>query len=69
MEAHLLLSSWTKPPGVVLEEIESAIVRLLRPPLNLDKVGEPRNQLREARKRMADIARSWQPDTAQDDTL
>ena len=61
MERRLLLATWVKPDGVLLDDVETAVVRRLRPPLNLDKVGEPRERLRSARKRMADIARTWQP--------
>lgn len=61
MSKRLSLSTWTGPPGVVLDEVETIVMRHLRPPLNLDKVGEPRQRLRVARKRMADRARTWQP--------
>lgn len=61
MEQRLLLATWVKPEEVILDDIETAVVRSLRPPLNLDKVGEPRERLRSARKHMADIARAWQP--------
>lgn len=61
MSKRLTLSTWKRPPGVVLDEIETIAVRHLRPPLNLDKVGEPRQRLRVAGKRMADLARTWQP--------
>ncbi len=45
MESHLRLATWTKAQGVVLGDIETAVVRRLLPPLNLDKVGEPRERL------------------------
>jgi hypothetical protein len=61
MEQRLSLATWTKPQDAALDEIETAVVRRLRPPLNLDKVGEPRKRLREARRHMADTARAWQP--------
>ncbi len=61
MEQRLSLATWIKPQGTVLDEIETAVMGRLRPPLNLDKVGESRERLRHARKRMADIARAWQP--------
>lgn len=61
MEHRLFLATWVKPDGVFLDDVETAVVRRLRPPLNLDKVGEPRERLRKSRKRMADIARAWQP--------
>lgn len=62
MEQRLSLATWGKPEDAMLDEIETAVMRRLRPPLNLDKVGESRERLRAARKRMADIARAWQPD-------
>jgi hypothetical protein len=61
MEQRLSLATWSKPEGANLDEIETAVVLRLRPPLNLDKVGESRTRLREARKRMAETARAWQP--------
>lgn len=61
MEQRLTLATWVKPAGVVLDHVETAVVRQLRPPLNLDKVGEPRERLRLARKRMSESARAWQP--------
>jgi hypothetical protein len=61
MEQRLTLATWVKPPDATLDTIETAVVRQLRPPLNLDKVGESRERLRAARKRMADIARAWKP--------
>src|SRR4051794_38178083 len=61
MEQRLSLATWSKPEGANLDAIETAVVRRLHPPLNLDKVGEPRKRLREARRRMTDIARAWQP--------
>jgi hypothetical protein len=62
MEQRLSLATWSKPADAILDEIETAVVRRLRPLLNLDKVGEPRQQLRGARRHMADIARAWRPD-------
>jgi hypothetical protein len=62
MGARLALATWVRPDGVNLDEIETAVVLRLRPPLNLDKVGEPRERLRLARMRMADMARAWRPD-------
>jgi hypothetical protein len=61
MEHRLALATWVKADGVVLDEVETAVVRRLRPPLNLDKVGEPRERLRVARKHMSNLARAWQP--------
>jgi hypothetical protein len=61
MEQRLLLATWSKREGANLDQIETAVVRQLQPPLNLDKVGQPRKRLRDARPRMADTARAWQP--------
>jgi hypothetical protein len=60
MEQRLSLATWSNSERVDLDEIETAVVRRLRPPLNLDKVGETRTRLRQARRRMADTARAWQ---------
>lgn len=61
MEERLSLATWIKPEGIVLDEVETTVVRRLAPPLNLDKAGESRAGLRDARKRMADVARAWKP--------
>ena len=58
MAERLRLATWVKPEGVDLNEVETAVALQFRPPLNLDKVGEPRARLREARRHMADTARS-----------
>jgi hypothetical protein len=67
MAQRLSLATWRKPYHVSLDEIETAVVRRLRPPLNLDKVGESREPLRQARKRMAEAARAWRPLVEPDD--
>lgn len=59
MDSRLKLATWVKPDGVELNQIETVVLRQLQPPLNLDKVGQPRERLRLARKRMADSARAW----------
>ena len=64
MEQRLSLAIWMKPEGAVLDSVETEVLRRLRPPLNLDKVGESRQRLRVARKRMADVARAWQANEA-----
>jgi hypothetical protein len=61
MDTRRTLATWVKPDGVQLNSVETAALRRLRPPLNLDKVGEPRERLRTARKRMANIAKAWEP--------
>jgi hypothetical protein len=47
------LSTWME------QHLETAVVLRLRPPLNLDKVGEPRERLRQVRRHLADQARAW----------
>jgi hypothetical protein len=61
MDDRLTLATWVRPDGVTLDEVETAVIARLRPPLNLAKVGEPRDRLRQARKRMANISRVWEP--------
>jgi GIY-YIG catalytic domain-containing protein len=67
MQQRLSLATWVKLEGESLDVIETVVVRQLRPPLNLDKVGEPRERLRAARKRLADVARAWQPSATKHD--
>lgn len=59
MEERLALAAWVKPEDVSLDEVETAVLRRLRPPLNLDKVGEPRERLRRARGALAAASRTW----------
>ena len=61
MDSRLTLATWVKPPGAQLGEVETEVLLRLQPPLNLDKVGQPRERLRLARKTMADKARAWRP--------
>lgn len=61
MEDRLTLATWVNSGGVHLGELETAVLLKIRPPLNLDKVAEPRERLRKARKHMANIARAWRP--------
>lgn len=61
MGDRLSLATWVLTQGVVLAEIETAVVRRLQPPLNLDKVNQPRERLRRARKRLADASRGRAP--------
>lgn len=67
MQQRLSLATWVKIEGENLDVIETIVVRQLRPPLNLDKVGEPRKRLRGARKRLAAIARAWEPSATKRD--
>lgn len=62
MDQRLGLTVWVKPAGVVLHEVETAVLLRLRPPLNLAKVGEPRERLRHARAVLAAEARRWSVD-------
>ncbi|MEQ6900329.1 GIY-YIG nuclease family protein [Nocardioides sp. YIM 152588] len=64
MEDRLTLATWQKPTDVVLGDVETAVLVSLRPPLNLDKVGEPRERLREARRALAEASRVWAADTS-----
>lgn len=59
MDERLELATWVKPQGVVLDEVETAVLLRLRPPLNLDKVGESRERLRRARGVLAAASRVW----------
>lgn len=59
MDEGLLLARWIKPERVPLDEVETAVLLKLRPPLNLDKVGEPRERLRRARGALATQSREW----------
>ncbi len=61
MERQLSLATWSKPEGIDLDDIETAVVRQLQPPLNLNKVHEPRTRLRAARRHLANAARAWEP--------
>jgi hypothetical protein len=65
MLEHLRLAAWPSPVGVVLDEIETAVLAQLLPPLNLDKVATPwRAQVRSGCRRLADQARAWMPATS-----
>jgi hypothetical protein len=64
MEKRLVLATWVKPDDIVLDEVETAVLQRLRPPLNLDKVGGPRDRLRRARGVMAAASRKWSADAA-----
>lgn len=64
MEERPALAAWVKPEDVPLEEVETAVLLRLRPPLNLDKVGEPRERVRHARSALAAHSRMWAVDAA-----
>jgi hypothetical protein len=61
MEHRLTLATWMKPASTLTDDVETAVISQLRPALNMNKVGESRERPREARKRLADIARAWKP--------
>lgn len=62
MEKYLVLATWVGPAGVVLGAVEAAVLLRLRPPLNLEKVGETRVRLRVTRGAMATASRNWPVD-------
>ncbi len=69
MEDRLTVATWVNSNGVDLGELETAVLLKSRPPLNLEKVGEPRERLRKARRHMANISRAWKPRPTQTSEL
>ncbi len=62
MVEHLRVAVCPAEAGVVLDEVETAVLECLLPPLNIDKVRTPwRQQVRSGRQRMAAEARLWTP--------
>ena len=62
MLEHLTLAVWPTSAATDLVDLETQVLDRLRPPLNLSKVTTPwRQQVRAARKRMADRAKQWSP--------
>jgi hypothetical protein len=59
MQTHLRLSVWLKPPGAVLDAVETDLINVWQPPLNLAKTREPSRRLKDARRHMAEQARAW----------
>jgi hypothetical protein len=59
MHRHLRLAVWIKPPGVVLDRVETEVIRAWRPPLNIAKNPHPLAMLKIARQTMVDDARAW----------
>lgn len=58
MLSHLRLSVWLSQPEVVLDDVETAVLGHLVPPLNMAKVSSPWKPLVDAgRRRLADQAR------------
>lgn len=62
MAEHLRLIVWPSPIGIVLNDVETAVLQALVPPLNLSKVVTPwKPMISSARKRMAAGAKAWSP--------
>ncbi len=62
MAEHLRLAVWPSPTGIVLNDVETAVLQCLMPPLNLSKVATPwKPMISSARKEMAAGAASWSP--------
>jgi hypothetical protein len=62
MKEHLQLAVWPKPPAshLSLGEIESALLVVLQPPLNLQSIVTPWTAaVKAARAVMAEKARTW----------
>ncbi|WP_322938032.1 GIY-YIG nuclease family protein [Nocardioides bizhenqiangii] len=56
---HLQLAVWSKPANVDLDAVETSVLGVLQPPMNLSKVSAPSPVLRTARRVMADDVRTW----------
>jgi hypothetical protein len=56
---RLDISTWVKPPGVTLVDVERELLRRWTPPLNWTDNPGRWPPLREARRVMADDARRW----------
>lgn len=64
MLSHLRLATWACPAGTALAPVETAVLPLLAPPLNLSKVSTPwRRRVAAARRDLARQARDWRPST------
>lgn len=62
MHRHLRLAVWVSPSGVVLNDVETHVLRELVPPLNLAKMGDRADaRVKAARATMAAEARAWHP--------
>jgi hypothetical protein len=60
MQERLFLAYWAKPATAVnLADIETAVIKMWQPPLNLVKIDRRLPALRHARRVMADDARTW----------
>lgn len=62
MIEHLRLAVWPSPAGAHLGDVETKVLAMLVPPLNLDKVRTPwRAHVSGGRKVLAAEARAWTP--------
>lgn len=62
MVDHVFLAVWAAETGVVLDTVETAVLGLLRPPLNLSKMGASGSaRIKAARASMAAESRAWVP--------
>ena len=60
MRSNLELSVWQKDQPVVLEDLETDVLQVLLPPVNVAKVATPwKRRVKSAREVMAAEARSW----------
>jgi hypothetical protein len=60
IEQNLFISIWPNRRNVVLNTLETAILRQLLPPLNLAKIQTPwKADIAAGRRRMSDQARAW----------
>lgn len=60
MIARLRLAVWVRPDGVILDDVETAVLDELAPPLNLSKMGNKGDhRIKAARAAMAAEARAW----------
>jgi hypothetical protein len=67
MLEYLRLAVWPSPDGIVLDEVETAVLAMLIPPLNLNKVATPwRAAVGSGRRRLAAQARAWIPSPSAD---
>ncbi len=60
MRSRLRLAVWVRDRSVVLRDLETDVLRALKPPLNLERVATPwRRQVKLQRALMAAEARTW----------
>ena len=59
MRGRLTLATWANPTSLPLRPVEIAVLRTLRPPLNLTDVPKPWPHLKAARSIMAREAKEW----------